>query len=263
MFALLCFEKSDEACVFINAFFIDPSSRERSVNGDVEDADNSEWQQVGPGRKAAVTRQTKYTQSPLSQLFLGQLRSGLSQPGAKDSANLEPFYTLPLDVHGPGVKDILTALQAFTSKETLKTFGKNKTEVDATRRITFHELPRVMIFQLKYFIYTDEGLKKITKPMEYSMDLLLDRELLFNRGKTGSARQYKLFAVVFHHGEKAEGGHYTVDIFHGGQWVHVDDTKITPVNNDHVLNFLPPRVPYLLFYRRWDTTASDSQQQQR
>lgn len=69
--------------------------------------------------------------------------------------------------------------------------------------------------------------------------------------------------VVFHHGEKAEGGHYTVDIFHGGQWVHVDDTKITPVNNDHVLNFVPPRVPYLLFYRRWDTTASDSQQQQR
>jgi ubiquitin C-terminal hydrolase len=72
----------------------------------------------------------------------------------------------------------------------------------------------------------------------------------------------RLFSVVFHHGEKAEGGHYTVDIFHGGSWHHIDDDKIKPVNNDHVLSYQLHRVPYLLFYRRWEPTSSTESQQQ-
>jgi hypothetical protein len=48
-----------------------------------------------------------------------------------------------------------------------------RSQVDAQRRVTFYELPRVMIFQLKYFVYTEKGMEKLFKPIEYHMDLFL------------------------------------------------------------------------------------------
>lgn len=45
-----------------------------------------------------------------------------------------------------------------------------------------------------------------------------------------------------------------MDVFHGGHWINIDDTKTAHVKNDHVLSYLPPRVPYLLFYRRFELT---------
>ena len=43
---------------------------------------------------------TEFKQSPLSDIFCGQFRSALSQPGVKDkeSVSLEPFFTIPLDI---------------------------------------------------------------------------------------------------------------------------------------------------------------------
>lgn len=39
------------------------------------------------------------------------------------------------------------------------------------QRITFQELPRVLIFQLKYFVYVNDQLQKNIKQFDYSMDL--------------------------------------------------------------------------------------------
>lgn len=68
-----------------------------------------------------------------------------------------------------------------------------------------------------------------------------------------------VFLVVYHHGEKAEGGHYTAAIFHGGGWVLIDDTRITALNDNELNGFDPPRVPYLLFYRRCDSLQQQQQ----
>lgn len=65
-------------------------------------------------------------------------------------------------------------------------------------------------------------------------------------------------SVVFHHGKKATGGHYTTDVFHPGinGWVHMDDSRILPVQEIDVLNYHPPKMPYLLYYRRRDLATS-------
>ena len=57
-----------------------------------------------------------------------------------------------------------------------------------------------------------------------------------------------------HHGTRAVGGHYTTDFFHPGigGWVRADDSCMRTVTMQQLLKFTPPRVPYLLYYRRVD-----------
>jgi len=63
------------------------------------------------------------------------------------------------------------------------------------------------------------------------------------------------FTVVFHIGKQATGGgHYTTAVFHPAinGWIHIDDNAVRPVSLATVLKYSPPRVPYLLYYRRLD-----------
>lgn len=72
---------------------------------------------------------------------------------------------------------------------------------------------------------------------------------------TSQQRKYKLLAVVYHDGKEATKGHYVADIYHGGYncWLRCDDSYIKEVLETAVVRHVPPRVPYLLFYRRADT----------
>lgn len=71
-------------------------------------------------------------------------------------------------------------------------------------------------------------------------------------------RTYKLFAVVYHEGKEASKGHYLTDAFHIGysSWIRYDDSSVKLVNDNQVLKPIPPRVPYLLCYRRFDTIST-------
>ena len=85
-----------------------------------------------------------------------------------------------------------------------------------------------------------------------------------SRGKFNSnQRKYKLLAVIYHDGKEATKGHYVADIYHSGYncWLHYDDAVVKPVAETNVLKHAPPRVPYLLFYRRVDTMSGLSSKQ--
>jgi len=64
-----------------------------------------------------------------------------------------------------------------------------------------------------------------------------------------------LFAVVYHDGKEASKGHYITDVFHTGYncWLRYDDSSVKPIGEKQVLQTHTPRVPYLLYYRRFDT----------
>uniref|UniRef100_A0A915HZR2 ubiquitinyl hydrolase 1 n=1 Tax=Romanomermis culicivorax TaxID=13658 RepID=A0A915HZR2_ROMCU len=201
--------------------------------------DGQEWQQVGPNKKAMVTRSSKLSSSPIANIFSGLLRNTVQPAASKVTANLESFFVLPLDIQADEVNSIPTALHKM-HRETIKTTNKAKNEITILKRTTFQELPSVLILQLKYFVCNNEGnVKKLKKSIEYGIDLSIDRNMLTLANNTKLdrySRSYKLFAVVYHHGDRIEKGHYTADIFHGGFWVNVDDTRITPVNESHILS---------------------------
>lgn len=110
-----------------------PSSSVGSSSGQTDEAETSEeWAEVGRKNKASVTRQTAYRDSPVSDVFRGQLRSTVIFPqtpyrhlctanatvapaphpdrrvlhhglqvckkGSKPSVTIEPFNCLPIDI---------------------------------------------------------------------------------------------------------------------------------------------------------------------
>ncbi|RNA18365.1 ubiquitin carboxyl-terminal hydrolase 10 isoform X3 [Brachionus plicatilis] len=235
--------------------------REEINNNNQEDAD--EWKEVGKKNRALITRKTEFKQSPLSDIFCGQFRSALSQTGFKDkeSASLEPFFTLPLDIQSDSVRNISQALENFVQREEVHGLTNNDTkqEVEAFKRISFEDLPPVLILYLKCFVYDKYGgIQKLLKRVDFQIDLEISKELISSgqRSKLKDKRsKYKLFAVEYHYGDKATGGHYITDVYHPGiiSWVRYDDANVRICNNQQVLRSEDKKlVPYLLYYRRAD-----------
>jgi ubiquitin carboxyl-terminal hydrolase 10 len=80
-------------------------------------------------------------------------------------------------------------------------------------------------------------------------------------GKSAVPEHYGLYGVLYHHGESAGSGHYTVDVLHqdGGSdvesWMHIDDEVVTAVRHEEVFRGpeneqVDDRCAYMLFYCR-------------
>ena len=81
-------------------------------------------------------------------------------------------------------------------------------------------------------------------------------------GKSSESVQYKLYGVLYHHGESARSGHYTVDVLHpngdsgsGESWLHIEDEVVSEVRYDNVFGGHndergDDRCAYMLFYYR-------------
>jgi ubiquitin carboxyl-terminal hydrolase 10 len=87
-----------------------------------------------------------------------------------------------------------------------------------------------------------------------------------NAQRPSESPHYKLYAVLYHHGESAGSGHYTIDILHpnrdggsGEAWLHFDDEVVSAVHHKDVFggkgNERAAVEPcaYLLFYCRIPT----------
>ena len=79
-------------------------------------------------------------------------------------------------------------------------------------------------------------------------------------GKSAEPVNYKLYGVLYHHGESAGSGHYTVDVVrpdgnssYGEAWLHIDDESVSVVRHeevfgDHDNEQEDDRCAYMLFY---------------
>ena len=204
------------------------------------------WLEVGPKQRAAITRSSGAiaTESPVTKIFGGKLRSELRVPGMKNSVTLEPYQPLQLDIGAPHVSNIIDALKGLTKPETLhgafnSPRGPGST---ATKQVTIETLPQVLILHLKRFQYDSSGgTQKIWKKVGYPLDLEIPKEVFpqHKRGAWlahGGLPKYRLTGVVYHHGKNASGGHYTVDVRRqeGREWIRIDDTVIRRIRSEDV-----------------------------
>ncbi|XP_012269229.2 ubiquitin carboxyl-terminal hydrolase 10-B isoform X1 [Athalia rosae] len=224
--------------------------------------DQEEWKIMGPKNKGSITRCTEFGRTPLSDIFRGQLRYRVSRAGDQSTDNVQPFFTLQLDIEK--AESVKGALEILVGKDQLEgmTCSKTKREIEAWKQVQLEELPVILILHLKWFDYKLDGCSKILKSVEFPIDLKIDAKILSaNALKKLSLKQkqYKLFAVTYHDGKEATKGHYVTDAFHVGYgcWVRYDDSSLKGVPEHNVLNPQPPRVPYLLYYRRCDTIGNN------
>lgn len=229
--------------------------------GGEDHVEDDDWEQVGPKKKSITTRRANFFKSPIANIFAGMLRSAVFKASAKETATLQPFFTLQLDIQSETVRSVQDALDQLVSKEQISGFTcpTTNSEVEVSKKLSLEELPPVLILHLKCFVYNkDGGSQKLMKKIDYKVELEIAKDLLSPnaRNKLGpQQRSYKLFAVVYHHGKNSTGGHYTTSVFHPGinGWVNSDDSTVKTVPLTSVLRSIPPRVPYLLYYRRLDS----------
>ncbi|XP_004377790.1 ubiquitin carboxyl-terminal hydrolase 10 isoform X1 [Trichechus manatus latirostris] len=218
-----------------------------------------EWEQVGPRNKTSVTRQADFVQTPITGIFGGHIRSVVYQQSSKESATLQPFFTLQLDIQSDKIRTVQDALESLVARESVQGYTtKTKQEVEISRRVTLEKLPPVLVLHLKRFVYEKTGgCQKLIKNIEYPVDLEISKELLSPGVKNKNFkchRTYRLFAVVYHHGNSATGGHYTTDVFQIGLngWLRIDDQTVKVITQYQVVKPTAERTAYLLYYRRVD-----------
>ncbi|XP_053674288.1 trithorax group protein osa [Anopheles nili] len=256
---------NDEMIEFMKLNKPDPAGMngEEPTNGEVHGEEDDDWMLIcGNRNKGTVTRTADFGHSPICDIFRGKLRSRVQRDGVPPTYNIQPFFTLPLDIEkAASVKE---ALEQLVGRDELEgvTCSKTKQEVAAWQQVTLEELPVVLILHLKCFDYKMDGCTKILKSVDFPIELKIDSKLMSSKGKSYSAKQkqYKLFAVVYHDGKEASKGHYITDVYHSGygSWIRYDDSIVKAVPEYNVLRPRAPRVPYLLYYRRMDTQTHGS-----
>ncbi|KAJ8343742.1 hypothetical protein SKAU_G00310710 [Synaphobranchus kaupii] len=234
-----------------------PGAEEDMVEKEEDSED--EWEQVGPRNKTSITRQADFIRTPITDIFGGHIRSVVYQQSSKESATLQPFFTLQLDIQSEKIRTVHEALEALVARESVQGYTtKTKQEIEISRRVTLEELPPVLVLHLKRFVFEKTGgCQKLVKNIDYPIDLEISKDLLSPgvRSKIFKGqRTYRLFAVVYHHGNSATGGHYTTDVFHIGLngWLRIDDQTVKVISQYQVVKQTAERTAYLLYYRRVD-----------
>jgi ubiquitin carboxyl-terminal hydrolase 10 len=135
------------------------------------------------------------------------------------------------------------------------------------------------------------GIAKISKPIQFAPELEIPLGTIFSiftpvlakannppwlvrpeimtpvTGKSAEPVHYKLFGVLYHHGESAGSGHYTVDVLHQGgdggsgeAWLHIDDEAVSRVRHEDVFGGhdeqVDNRCAYMLLYCRTAPTQT-------
>ncbi|KAL4885880.1 ubiquitin C-terminal hydrolase [Aspergillus karnatakaensis] len=214
-----------------------------STNGEGGDG----WLEVGSKQKSAVTRSSGHisSESPITKIFGGKIRSEFRVPGNKASVTLEPYQPLQLDIGSPDVHNIVDALRGLTKSESIQgDFNSSRgPNVTATKQVFIETLPPVLILHLKRFQYDSvtHGTQKIWKKIGYPLDLEIPREVFPPNRRNimmaqGGLPKYRLMGVIYHHGKNASGGHYTVDVRRqeGREWIRLDDTVIRRIKSEDV-----------------------------
>lgn len=207
----------------------------------------SGWMEVGHKQKPSVTRSSGAiaSESPITNIFGGKLRSELKVSGNKLSVTLEPYSPLQLDIGSPQVHNIVDALKGLTRPESMQGdfYTPRGQKATATKQVFIDSLPPVLILHLKRFHYdsTTKRAEKIWKKVGYPLELEIPKEAfpLQARNKYishGGLPKYQLTGVIYHHGKNANGGHYTVDIRRqdGREWIRMDDTLLRRIRSEDV-----------------------------
>ncbi|PLW26150.1 hypothetical protein PCASD_23546 [Puccinia coronata f. sp. avenae] len=210
-----------------------------------EALNSGEWLEVGAKGQAAVTRSMDACPSPLTELFDLKTRSVLHRPGQKDSVTFEPTNTLQLSIEHPSITTIEQALAHFSSPDVISDMvSKNGQRVSATKQVYIESFPPVLVLHLKRFNYNnkDGTVHKSNKQIRFGAELKIPQLVMSpaHRSSQNSADgqiKFKLFAVVYHHGPHASGGHYTVLIRQPliDSWIYIDDTQITSIVNPDLM----------------------------
>ncbi|KAJ3784246.1 hypothetical protein GGU10DRAFT_33639 [Lentinula aff. detonsa] len=227
------------------------------------------WMEVGKRNRTVVTRTIKSTDSPITRIFGGKFRSSLRVPGQKESAIVEDWRSLRLDIQRDNIHTIQDALSNISQPQTVHLGDPPR---EGSQLVLIEALPPVLVLHMKRFEYDASvgGVVKVGKQVMFGPELVVGSDVLSAKARSdlgAKGARYKLFGAIYHHGISASGGHYTLDVLHPDRfpraatakpregWIRIDDELVSDVRPEDVFgqgDFDDGgiRCAYLLFYRR-------------
>lgn len=160
----------------------------------------------------------------------------------------EPFMTLDLPIPRKKSISILDCFDLYTAEEKLDGDNqyyneKSKQKEDATKNISFWNLPNVLIITLKRFdLLNNKNNCLIDCPLK---NLDLTKYVL---GYNKSSFIYDCYAICNHMGG-TNGGHYTCFVNNNDKWFCFNDSSVQKINTEQLIT---PSA-YCLFYRKKKT----------
>jgi len=214
-------------------------------------------------------------ESPISRIFSGKFRRTVLKAGQPDSVTVESWRSLKLDIQPDSIRTVQDALARISQPQVVQVgpSGPGKAGEQVTVLRFIEALPPVLVLHLKRFSYDEAtgGVVETSKPVQLSPGLEIPPDIMApTAGQSEVPARYTLYAVLYHHGGSASGGHNTVDVLHpnahggsGGEetWLHIDDEGVSTVRHEDVFGrneneWADDRCAYLLFYRRTTSTQT-------
>ena len=193
----------------------------------------------------------------VERVFQGRFRNRVTCGGCgRDSDAHDPFLDVSLEL-ARGVGSVDEAFDAFVAEETLE--GENAYECErcgglrpATKRLTVHEAPAVLVVHLKRF---DHWGGKIDARVAFSDVVSLRGRMSDDAEESERPPVYRLYAAIVHAGGSVDGGHYyayarRIEAGEGaddeGEWYAMDDSSVRRASLAEVRE----EQAYVLFYER-------------
>ena len=224
----------------------------RSVTITVDGTPKNDKDKLAISCYSAIKRMYEKEYSEMLDIFFGIHTSIVNASTTERkllSTSPEPFFILslpiPINKTSPTIYD---CFDLYTSEEHLT--GENqyivdettKEKVDATKRILFWSLPKVLIIDLKRFVFSGNRMTKYTGKVVFSQ-IDLSKYVV---GYNPSLYKYELYGVCNHMGGLM-GGHYTAYIKKpDGQWWHFNDADVSQMREEDVCS----PAAYCLFYKQ-------------
>lgn len=260
----------EELLLLLNSINAEQASKPTVEEKEVPATKEEGWMEVGKKNRMVVTRTIKANESPITRIFGGKFRSTLRAPRQKDSVVIEDWRSLRLDIQRDEIRTIQDALSYISAPSHVQVSIPTQpgVPVEATQQVLIESLPPILVLHIKRFCYdiNVKGVVKVGKQVAFGPELDIGSELMAPAAKKIGPTRYKLFGALYHHGQSASGGHYTLDVLHPNRypnaavgrpkegWVRIDDDLVSDVRHEDVFGAAQERddgrSAYLLFYRR-------------
>mmetsp|Transcript_17554 Transcript_17554/g.36876 ORF Transcript_17554/g.36876 Transcript_17554/m.36876 type:complete len:721 (+) Transcript_17554:739-2901(+) len=177
----------------------------------------------------------------LSSLFDGLLESSITCCTCrKSSLTRDRYMDLSLDIADRDITSLERALDKFTEEELLDgdnmfTCSRCQVKRAVTKGLRLATAPTMLVINFKRFASDNYGrISRLSKSIEFPLRLeIADYMSRTNRGKPPP---YTLVAVLVHRGRSCDCGHYFAYVRKGPDWYLANDSVVTKVDVDEVLN---------------------------
>jgi hypothetical protein len=185
----------------------------------------------------------------LSSLFDGLLESSVTcQCCGRASLTRDRYMDLSLDINDPEISNLDDALVEYTKTELLD--GDNmvfcqkcEKKQCVTKGLRLATAPSILVCHLKRFAFDSYGrLVRLHKKIDFPLQLEIG-DFMSNLNKSRPP-PYDLVGVLVHQGQTCASGHYLAFVKKEGDWFKCNDSVVTKVDVETVLN----QQAYILMY---------------